>query len=190
MARCGHQGPGGTQCVLPEDVHADHTDGKAIWDNPEVQAAFAAKAAVGPVKTGLPKAREIAAGIARNADKIEHADPIGTAPDYTVARDFMAFHRENPDIYLALLKVAQRAAERGYSKWAIAGAFEVVRWEWSEINPAANGGFKLPNNWKPWYARLIMVEHPELDGLFDLRSCPADVLRGYLAEASSAGRPV
>lgn len=55
--------------------------------------------------------------------------------------------------------------------WSIAGAFEVARWELRFST--TDKSFKLRNDFKPHYARLIMEEVKELDGFFKTKELSA-----------------
>lgn len=78
---------------------------------------------------------------------------------------FTQFHANNPHIYDALVQVARRLRDRGIKRYSIAGLFEVVRFELA-ISTVDNSGFKLGNDYKPHYSRLIMAQEPDLGGMF------------------------
>lgn len=80
---------------------------------------------------------------------------------------FRRFHNENPHVYVALIEIAREARRRGLDQWSIAGAFEVARFE--RKFGTTDRQFKMPNDFKPHYARLIMQECPDLDGFFETR---------------------
>jgi hypothetical protein len=87
---------------------------------------------------------------------------------------FLEFHFENPQVYAALLREARkyRAIHGPLSKVGIATLWEHLRWGYY-MDTTTNEGFKLPNNHRAYYARLLMSCHVELAGLFktkELRS--------------------
>jgi len=86
----------------------------------------------------------------------------------TLEAKFQAFHEENPDVYDHLVRLAHQAKRRGHQKIGIGLLWEVMRWERSmqTIDPE---GFKLNNNWRSRYARMIMQREPALEGFFELR---------------------
>ncbi|OBI95586.1 hypothetical protein A5625_08160 [Mycobacterium sp. 1465703.0] len=86
---------------------------------------------------------------------------------------FEEFHADNPVVYDTLVRLAREwVARTGRHKLGIATLFERTRWE---IALATNDPeYKLNNNWKAYYARLIMRREPDLDELFDLRASEAD----------------
>lgn len=84
-------------------------------------------------------------------------------------RKFREFHEKNPRVYKQLVKLARQAHSRGKRKMSIELLINVVRW-YSILNTDdPNSEFKINNNYKSRYARLIMAENPELDGIFNTR---------------------
>ena len=86
---------------------------------------------------------------------------------------FDRFHTENPRVYETLVRLARQwVAMTGRHKLGIATLYERTRWE---IALATNDpDYKLNNNWRADYARLIMAQEPDLDELFDVRRSDAD----------------
>ncbi|MCG7592438.1 hypothetical protein [Mycobacterium sp. PSTR-4-N] len=93
--------------------------------------------------------------------------------DKTIADAFEQFHRDNPKVYIVLIRLAREWITRtGRHKVGISALFERTRWE---IAITTNDPeFKLNNNYRAYYARLMMAEHPDLADLFQLRSSEAD----------------
>ncbi len=86
---------------------------------------------------------------------------------------FEKFHQENPDLYRVLVAQARRwVRATGRHRLGIASLFETARWEVSIST--TDPDFKIPNDHKPFYARLIMVQEADLAGLFELRRAEAD----------------
>ena len=88
--------------------------------------------------------------------------------------EFKQFHADHPEVYMQLVKLARSWQANGSAKLGIATLFEVLRWN-SHINTAKDGGYKLNNNYRALYARLIMKQEPDLTGLFELRERTAKV---------------
>lgn len=80
---------------------------------------------------------------------------------------FDKFHKENPKVYEELLALAKQAHDRGRSKIGINMLVEVVRW--NRYIQTRGDVFKINNNFAPYYVRLIIENHPELEHLFELR---------------------
>ena len=85
---------------------------------------------------------------------------------------FWEFHKANPHVYTALRRLALGLLGRGRSKWGIGGLFEVMRWRHAMVTEGDD--FKLNNNFRAYYARLLMSRDRRLKQFFDLRSSVAD----------------
>ena len=80
------------------------------------------------------------------------------------------FHARHPDVYRRLVALAFKARRAGRERIEIKMLFEVLRWEWTITGlPDDDEHWKLNNNYSSRYARLIMADHPSLDGLFEVR---------------------
>ncbi len=101
----------------------------------------------------------------------EHRDDNVRKP---LEERFADFHGEHPEVYDALLELSKQAWRAGARRIGIAMLFEVLRWEWilSRL-PADNEAWKLNNDYKSHYARLLMQNHTWLDGMFELRKLTA-----------------
>ena len=91
----------------------------------------------------------------------------------TIAQRFVEFHTASPDVYQALVALARQwLSNTGRKKLGIKTLFERARWELALTT--SDPDFKLNNNYAPYYARLVMRQEPDLDGMFDLRKSEAD----------------
>lgn len=84
---------------------------------------------------------------------------------------FLAHCEANPHIYETLRRFALEAKRAGRSRIGIAAIFERVRW-YTQVE-TRDDTFKLNNNWRSYYARLLMEREPELAGLFETRKLRA-----------------
>lgn len=84
---------------------------------------------------------------------------------------FVDFHRANPHVYDALVRLTRQAVSAGRTKVGIGMLFEVLRWE--QFLVTSDPDFKLNNNYRSRYARLIMEQEPDLAGIFEVRSLRA-----------------
>lgn len=87
--------------------------------------------------------------------------------EHTLRENFERYHEENPDVYEKLVKLSYDLVHIGHKKYGIAGLFEVLRWK--HAMKTSGETLKLNNNYKAFYARKIMTEHPVLDGFFETR---------------------
>lgn len=93
--------------------------------------------------------------------------------DKTAAQRFEEFHEANPKVYIVLVRLAREWIRRtGRSKIGIGALFERTRWEIAITT--SDPEFKLNNDFRAYYARLIMAEHPDLADLFEVRTSAAD----------------
>ena len=88
----------------------------------------------------------------------------------TIQERFEAFHSEHPEVFDQLVDLARTALEHGRTRIGIGHLFEVLRWQRMIAGlPDEAEDFKLNNDYRSRYARLIMRTVPELDGLFETR---------------------
>lgn len=95
-------------------------------------------------------------------------EPILPAGNSPALRRFSTFHRNNPHVYRHLRDYARSLMRRGYKRWSIAGLFEVLRYGLA-IETNTDDKFRLCNNYKPLYARMLMLNEEDLDGFFILK---------------------
>lgn len=85
----------------------------------------------------------------------------------TLQEAFLTFHINNPRVYDLLVEKARVARTHGFQSYGIAALFELVRWH---IHIETDDPeFKLNNNHRSRYARLIMEQEPDLQGFFHVR---------------------
>jgi hypothetical protein len=71
-----------------------------------------------------------------------------------------------------LTETARRALalrERGIRHWGIRAIWESIRFDWT-IRGRDGDGFKVNDHYHSRAARLLMARHPELKGMFELRT--------------------
>lgn len=87
----------------------------------------------------------------------------------SLAENFARFHQENPHVYSLLVRLAREwRARRPGTRCGIGMLYEVARW-YEGINSRGEP-LKLNNNYRAFYARMMMEREPDLDLLFDLRA--------------------
>jgi hypothetical protein len=87
--------------------------------------------------------------------------------------EFCTFHSTNPHVYERLVEYARQVQRAGYTSYGIGALWERLRWYFDIETADPNSAFKLNNNYRAYYARLLMLE-PGLSGLFHLRTSAAD----------------
>lgn len=88
----------------------------------------------------------------------------------TIDAAFAEFHQANPHVYAELRMLALRARNAGAQRIGIGMLYEVMRWR--HALRTQGDDFKLNNNYRSRYARLLMQE-PELAGCFEIRGLRA-----------------
>lgn len=100
---------------------------------------------------------------------IESIDP----PPGSIQEAFERFHADNRWVYDALRALALDLVDRGRTKVGIGMCFEVLRWQHTRSTSDPTSEFKLNNNLRSRYARLLMDNEPALAGVFDVRELKA-----------------
>jgi len=84
----------------------------------------------------------------------------------TIEQGFKRFRDKHPEVELRLVALARKAKRRG-RKVGIGALWEVMRWSfWMDDDVEE---FKLNNNYRSRYARLLMAQYPDLAGFFETR---------------------
>lgn len=94
--------------------------------------------------------------------------------DKSIPARFAKFHLANPDVYNCLVNLARQFREkRRDSKIGIAMLYEVLRWNYY-MSVDSQEEYKLSNDFRACYARLIMAQEPDLAGIFQTKQSIAD----------------
>lgn len=98
--------------------------------------------------------------------------PLPQPPRMSAAeRKFWLFHFQHPEVYTHLCVLCREWLNvRGRARWSINGAFEVLRWQrYVRGLPDPNEDWKLNNNYRSRYARLMMEQEADLTDFFEIR---------------------
>lgn len=87
----------------------------------------------------------------------------------TVGERFAAFHALNPWVYDRLVEMTYEFVARGHRRVGLRMFFEVLRWQ-AAMGTISADEFRLNDHYISRYARLIVAEHPDLEGIFELRT--------------------
>lgn len=85
----------------------------------------------------------------------------------SMAERFEEFHRQNPHVYQAIVRIAHDLKGRGFSKCSIWLIFNRLRWLYAIQTQGDE--FRLNNNFTAYYARTVMAANADLDGFFEVR---------------------
>ncbi len=89
-----------------------------------------------------------------------------------ISEGFERFHSENPQVYTRLLDMTKNLMAKGRSRIGMGMLFEVLRWE--HFMKTEGEPFKLNNNYRAFYSRLIEHTDPQCAGVFTMRKSKAD----------------
>lgn len=89
------------------------------------------------------------------------------APDATIQERFEAFHELNPHVLDALETLVRQFLESGRERLAIGALFERLRWE-HDVRTTGDP-FRLNNNYRSRYVRLMVERHPGWEPVFATR---------------------
>lgn len=81
---------------------------------------------------------------------------------------FWRFHREHPEVYVELVRIARRLREQGWERFGIKTVYEVCRYR-AMVGDLSRKRPKLNNNYTAYYARLIAEQEPDLADVFQTR---------------------
>lgn len=87
--------------------------------------------------------------------------------DDEIAKHFWEFHRANPSVYDELVKISRQLRLRGRMHYGVGALFEVIRFH--RAITTTDPEFKLNNNYRALYARLIMEQEEDLRDFFETR---------------------
>jgi hypothetical protein len=93
--------------------------------------------------------------------------------DESIERRFREYHCRNPRVYELLVQLAREAKQEGRTRIGIKMLWEVVRWKLTQ-DLRDDEEFKLPNDFHSRYARLIMQQERDLDGICEIRQLRAE----------------
>lgn len=91
----------------------------------------------------------------------------GNYSDNYIQVSFERFHADNPKVYKKLVEFALAAKANGHQQIGIGLLWERLRWFYTMETTGET--YKLNNNHRSRYARLIMNSVPTLDGFFKTR---------------------
>ena len=95
------------------------------------------------------------------------AGHVGPPAGKTIEQAFLDFHRLNPHVYEELVELTWELSRKGVQRVGIKMLFEVLRWK--HLLHTSGDTFKLNNSFHSYYSRLIMLNEPGLNGIFETR---------------------
>lgn len=97
---------------------------------------------------------------------------VDTLPaDLTIQERFERFHELNPWVFEAYETLTADWLARGHKRIGVGMLTEVIRYEYAR--QTRGDGFKVNNNFRSRYVRLLIAEHPEWAEAFETRKLRA-----------------
>lgn len=94
--------------------------------------------------------------------------PLRRTDERSIQEQFEDFHRANPMVYRTLVMLARQWKHKHRdTRLGISMLWERARWELHV--PTSGSPFRLNNDFRSRYARLIAESEPDLAGLFETR---------------------
>ncbi len=90
-----------------------------------------------------------------------------------MTKGFEEFHSNNPHVYERLVGMTSGLLDRGRKRVGIGMLFEVLRWE-HHMDTLTDEPFKLNNNYRAYYVRMIEARNPQWRGVFSKRTSESD----------------
>jgi hypothetical protein len=98
------------------------------------------------------------------------------------------FHKANPHVLDFLVQELQRVRDNRRMQASVGSLWHYARWVLTENLRVPGENFEMPNNLFPHYERMIVILHPEFNGLFEMATCKADADFGTMLEPASKSK--
>lgn len=110
-------------------------------------------------------------GVAQQPERtlFDAAEEARTLAPATIEARFQAFHREHPEVYVKLVEFSVQLLDAGWDHFGISVPWERLRYETMLGASRAESPYKLNDNYRSRYARLIADQEPRLAEVFTLR---------------------
>lgn len=110
-------------------------------------------------------------------DKSRLDHPLFNMLQPHIVSKFWIYHKENPHIFDLYLRFARELRKSGRRHYGIGCITERIRWHVAVETKGED--FKMGNNHRSCYARLLCIMYPEeFNGFFQLRTSPGTVEGG------------
>ncbi|MEV0370637.1 hypothetical protein AB0I10_12525 [Streptomyces sp. NPDC050636] len=93
--------------------------------------------------------------------------PESPSAGLSIQERFEAFHQLNPWILEQLEALTSDCVDRGLKRVGIGMLFEVLRWQYGRATYGEP--WRLNNDFRSRYARMLLELHPEWSSLFETR---------------------
>ena len=88
-----------------------------------------------------------------------------------IVNNFWAFHQENPQVFELFKRFTEEMRGTGRKRYGVKSIAERIRWHFATTSRSDE--FKMNNNYVSCYARLLILNDPELKDFFQTRESRA-----------------
>lgn len=96
--------------------------------------------------------------------------PLFTDLKRDIVDSFVAYHTENPQVFKVFHQFAEDLRRAGRKHYGASAIFERIRWHFAVETKAED--FKLNNNYRSCYPRLLIAMDPSFADFFETRHSP------------------
>lgn len=106
-------------------------------------------------------------------DDLDH--PIFETVAPHIKEKFIEYHENNPHVFQLFLKYARELSKANRRHYGVVAISERIRWH---LNVETTGDeFKINNNYRSCYARLLVSKYPdEFGSMFEIRRTPGTIV--------------
>lgn len=104
-------------------------------------------------------------------DDIEPVQQPTILPGQSIQQAFEDFHALNPWVLRHLEALTEDCVAKGFRRVGIGMLFELLRWRYGQAT--RGDAFRLNNNYRSRYVRLLIDRHPHWAPLFETRALRA-----------------
>jgi hypothetical protein len=172
--------------AYPEDIVGETRQYK-YWmitelDGPDDEGLFLVNYAYGPDQIRSVRFDELFGAMmqhrASNGKGVQMSlgvlDPIKRVNEVegeSIQEKFERFHNENPQVYQKLREIGLWCRRQGKTM-GIGAMYEILRWQFGI--QTTGSPYKLDNDFRSRYSRLLMQSEPELEGFFRIRELTSE----------------
>lgn len=160
-SRCDEHAPWAVLGLANPDSQVDPA---RTLDGLRAAAGIRTDASFAPAATVLDE-RNRAAGRTVSPERRRNAHD--GADHISLTDRFRAFHEKNPHVYTRLEELVAEAVAAGHRRIGVGALFERLRY--AERTETNGDRYRLNNDYRADYCRLLVARHPEWADLFELR---------------------
>ncbi len=88
--------------------------------------------------------------------------------DLSIQERFEAYDAAHPEVYAELVAAATRLRQKGRQRFGVRTIWERMRWT-LEVEKDGGEQYTFNDHYTSRYVRTLLAEHPEFEGMFELR---------------------